>query len=100
MAGAVAHDFNNLLTIISGYARMGLDDLPARDELRESLNLAPEIFRGRKVNVEVECSSPLTLGMTVVDWWGVTGKAPNVTFLREIDADAYFDLIVDRLARL
>jgi purine nucleosidase len=38
--------------------------------------------------------------MTVVDWWGVTGKAPNVTLLREINADAYFDLIIDRLARL
>jgi hypothetical protein len=34
----VAHDFNNLLTIISGYARMGLDELPAGDELRESLS--------------------------------------------------------------
>jgi PAS domain S-box-containing protein len=37
LAGGVAHDFNNLLPIISGYARMGLDDLPAGDELRESL---------------------------------------------------------------
>ena len=31
-----AHDFN-LLTIISGYARMALDDLPPGDDLRESL---------------------------------------------------------------
>jgi PAS domain S-box-containing protein len=37
LAGGVAHDFNNLLTVISGYARMGLDDLPAEHELRESL---------------------------------------------------------------
>jgi PAS domain S-box-containing protein len=37
LAGGVAHDFNNLLTVISGYARMGLEDLPADHELRESL---------------------------------------------------------------
>ena len=30
------------------------------------------IFSGRRVNVEVECASPLSLGMTVVDWWAVT----------------------------
>ena len=37
LAGGVAHDFNNLLTVISGYARMGLDELPADDALREPL---------------------------------------------------------------
>ena len=62
--------------------------------------LAPEIFSGRKVNIEVECSSALTLGMTVVDWWGVTGKTPNVRFLRDVNAHAYFDLVIGRMARL
>jgi purine nucleosidase len=36
----------------------------------------------------------------VVDWWGVTGKQPNVLFLRAINADRYFDLVIERLARL
>lgn len=62
--------------------------------------LAPEIFSGRKVNIEVECSSVLTLGMTIVDWWGVTGKTPNALFLRDVNADAYFDLVIGRMARL
>jgi len=62
--------------------------------------LAPEIFAGKKVNVEVECSSPLTLGMTVVDWWAVTGKTPNVLFLRDVNVEAYFDLVIGRMARL
>jgi purine nucleosidase len=52
------------------------------------------------VNIEVECASVLTLGMTVVDWWGVTGRTPSVQFLREINGDAYFDLVIGRLARL
>jgi purine nucleosidase len=62
--------------------------------------LAPRLFGGRQVRVDVECASPLTLGMTVVDWWAVTQKPPNVLFLREIQADGYFDLVIERLARL
>jgi PAS domain S-box-containing protein len=37
LAGGVAHDFNNLLTIIGGYAKMALDDLPETDPLRDSI---------------------------------------------------------------
>ena len=62
--------------------------------------LQPDIFSGRKVRVDVECSSPLTLGMTVVDWWSVTDKPANVQFMRGIDADRYFDLVIERLGRL
>jgi purine nucleosidase len=80
--------------------KYGWDGGPLHDATVIAWLLAPEIFRGRKVNIEVECSSPLTLGMTVVDWWGVTGKTPNVRLLRDVNADAYFDLVIERLGRL
>jgi purine nucleosidase len=80
--------------------KYGWEGGPLHDATVIAYLLAPHLFSGRKVNVEVECQSPLTLGMTVVDWWAVTGKTPNVTVLREIDADGYFDLVIDRLARL
>jgi two-component system, cell cycle sensor histidine kinase and response regulator CckA len=31
LAGGVAHDFNNLLTVIAGYSRMILDELPSQE---------------------------------------------------------------------
>jgi len=50
--------------------------------------------------VEIETQSELTMGMTVADWWGVTDRAPNCTFMGDIDADGFFALLAERLARL
>lgn len=98
----VAEAFYHLLKFnkLFDERKYGWEGGPLHDATTIAYLLAPEIFRGRRVHVEVECSSALTLGMSVVDWWGVTGQAPNVTLLREIDADAYFDLVIGRLARL
>ena len=62
--------------------------------------LRPELFRGRTVNVAVETASALTIGMTVVDWWGVTGRRPNAQFITEAAADGFFELLLARLANL
>jgi len=62
--------------------------------------LQPGLFDGREVNVEIETASPLTLGMTVVDWWGVTGRKPNARLMNTVDAAGFFDLLTERLARL
>jgi purine nucleosidase len=62
--------------------------------------LRPNLYEGREVNVAVETQSPLTIGMTVVDWWGVTGRKPNVRFMNTVDADGFYDLLTKSLARL
>jgi purine nucleosidase len=62
--------------------------------------LEPELFHGRQVNVGVETASPLTLGMTVVDWFGVTGRRRNAAFMTEVDADGIYRLLRQLLARL
>ena len=60
----------------------------------------PKLFGGREVNVSIETASELTMGMTVVDWWGVTKQPKNATVMRDIDADGFFELLVERLGRL
>jgi inosine-uridine nucleoside N-ribohydrolase len=62
--------------------------------------LRPDLFGGREVNVTVETTSPLTVGMTVVDWWGVTDRPPNARFLTTVDAGGLYDLLTEKLARL
>ncbi len=98
----VAEAFYHLLKFnkIFDEQKYGWEGGPLHDATVIAYLLAPDIFTGRKVNVAVECESPLTLGMTVVDWWAVTGKPANVQFMRGIDADRYFDLVIERVARL
>jgi purine nucleosidase len=81
-------------------AKYGMDGAPLHDPGVIACLLRPELFGGRRVNVAVETASPLTLGMTVVDWWGVTDRPRNVQFMNAIDADGYYDLLIERIARL
>ena len=80
--------------------KYGSEGAPLHDPCTIAWLLAPELFTGRFVNVEIEVASPLTLGMTVADWWGVTGRAPNATFIGGVDADGFYTLLTERLARL
>lgn len=80
--------------------KYGTDGGPLHDPCVIAYLLRPELFTGRHCNVEVEISSELTMGMTVVDWWGVTDRSKNAMVMRDIDADGFFTLLTDRLARL
>lgn len=62
--------------------------------------LRPTLYEGRDVNVAIEIESPLTIGMTVVDWWGVTGRSVNARFMTKVDADGFYELLTEKLARL
>ena len=81
-------------------AKYGWPGAPLHDPTVIAYLLEPAIFSGRSCNVEVETASALTRGMTVADWWGVTDRPHNATFMRSADADRYFALLTERLARL
>lgn len=80
--------------------KYGTDGGPLHDPCVIAWLLKPELFSGRDCNVEIETGSELTMGMTVVDWWGVTGRARNAHVIRDVDADGFFALLSGRIARL
>ncbi len=80
--------------------KYGTDGGPLHDPNVIAYLLKPGLYSGRLCNVEIETASDLTLGMTVVDWWGVTKRKPNALVLRDMDSDGFFDLLTERLATL
>jgi purine nucleosidase len=81
-------------------AKYGSLGAPLHDPTVIAYLLKPELFKGRTINVSIETSSQLTLGMTVADWWQITDRPRNVHFLREVDDTGFFALLVERLGRL
>lgn len=80
--------------------KYGEDGGPLHDPCVMAFLLQPDLFKGKDCNVQVETGSELTMGMTVVDWWGVSGKPANCHVINQIDAAGFYSLIHDRLARL
>lgn len=80
--------------------RYGTEGAPLHDPCVIAWLLDPEIFSGRDCAVSVETMSELTMGMTVVDWWGLTDDPATAHVVRDLDAERFFDLVIDRLARL
>ncbi|TAV72006.1 nucleoside hydrolase [Rhizobium leguminosarum] len=80
--------------------KYGSDGGPLHDPTVVAYLLKPELFQGRDCNVEIEVQSELTVGMTVVDWWHVTERKRNARVMRYVDADGFFDLLIERFARI
>ncbi|CAN7202691.1 nucleoside hydrolase [Phyllobacterium sp. LjRoot231] len=80
--------------------KYGSDGGPLHDPNVIAYLLKPELYRGRQCNVMVDAANELTLGMTVVDWWGVTDRHKNALYIRYVDDEGFFDLLTERVARL
>lgn len=80
--------------------KYGIEGGPLHDPTVIAYLLSPGMFGGREVAVEIETAPGPTQGMTVVDWWGVTGAEPNALVMNEIDSDRFYDLLVELIGRL
>lgn len=80
--------------------KYGSEGAPLHDPCTVAYLIKPGLFAGRHINVEIETTSDLTLGMTVADWWDVTDRPANATFMKDLDVAGFYDLLADRLARL
>ncbi|MDJ0710826.1 MAG: nucleoside hydrolase [Woeseiaceae bacterium] len=78
--------------------KYGSEGAPLHDPCTIAWLLRPDLFATRRCNVSVEKDSELTLGHTAVDFWHVTDRSPNVDWTYEVDADGFYDLLVQRLA--
>jgi purine nucleosidase len=80
--------------------KYGTDGGPLHDPTVIAWLLDPGMFSGRQCNVEIEAGSDLTLGATVIDWWKVTGRTENAFVVKDVDADRFFELFIERVGRL
>ena len=80
--------------------KYGGEGAPLHDPCVIMWLLEPEIFKGRFINVTVETGSELTRGMTVADYWRITDRPRNVNYIRSADDARFYDILVERLARL
>jgi purine nucleosidase len=80
--------------------KYGWAGAPLHDPCVMAYLIDPTIFEGRRINVMVETASELTVGMTVADYWGVTDRPANCTYLRAANADRFYALLTERLKRL
>ncbi|MGI2259265.1 pyrimidine-specific ribonucleoside hydrolase RihA [Shewanella sp. GXUN23E] len=77
--------------------KWGFDGAPLHDPCTIAWLLQPEMFRGIDCHVAIETRSELTLGMTVVDRFGLTGKPANAHVLLGVDRQRFVDLLADSL---
>ena len=68
--------------------------------VRHAPLVSPGLVETKRRNVEVERVSELCRGRTVVDLWLRTDRLPNAHVGVDLDGDAFFDLLVERIARL
>ena len=67
---------------------------PVHDAFVTAYLINPDLIEGIQVNVDVETSSELTMGQTVVDTLGISGKKQNVLWMNNVDSDELFKLII------
>ena len=81
-------------------AKYGSQGAPLHDPCVIAYLLDPGLFTGRHVNVMIETRGAFTTGMTVADWWRVSGREPNAMFLGDVEAEGFYRLLTDRIGRL
>ncbi|OWF81860.1 pyrimidine-specific ribonucleoside hydrolase RihA [Yersinia alsatica] len=79
--------------------RWGFQGAPLHDPCTIAWLLAPELFTSIERWVGIETRGEYTQGMTVVDYYQLTGNKPNAEVLMGINRQGFIDLLVERVAR-
>jgi inosine-uridine nucleoside N-ribohydrolase len=76
------------------------DGAPIHDAVAVAQVLRPGIVETLHRHVDVDCESRLCRGRTVVDLWHRTENEPNADVGVDIDADAFLELLCERISTL
>lgn len=77
--------------------KWGFQGAPLHDPCTIAWLLKPDIFTTVERWVGVETQGKYTQGMTVVDYYFLTGNTPNTTVMTDIDREAFVELLAERL---
>jgi len=80
--------------------RYGFSGPPLHDPCVIAYLLQPDFFTSYRASVAVETTSELTMGRTVVDRWHVTNQPPNANVVESIEADGFYQLLTQAIAKL
>lgn len=75
----------------------GWDGPPLHDPVTIAYLIDPSLLKTKLMHTEIELRSTLCYGRTVCDYFGVTGKEPNVEVAVDIDTEKYWEIIRDTL---
>jgi purine nucleosidase len=61
--------------------------------------LNPTLYEGREAHVEIDVSSTIMTGRSIVDWYGKRQYKSNAMAINQVDSDGFFNLLTERLKR-
>nr|WP_157505849.1 nucleoside hydrolase [Geminicoccus roseus] len=101
IGGKVAEAAHGLLDFFNRFdmERYDTPGAPLHDPCVIAWLIDPSIFKGKDCPVEIELEGR-SVGRTLVDWWNSERRPPNAMVMNEVDADRFFVLLTERLARL
>lgn len=76
------------------------NEIRFHDTCAISYLVTPELFEGEDYYVEVEMTSPLTAGTTIVDYAKRSGKTPNAKVLHNVKRQAFIEQFIDAVATM
>ena len=78
---------------------LGYAGAPVHDAVAVTALVRPDLLVTRDLFVEVETGGDYCRGATIGDYYGISGKEPNVRCITDIDRQGFVDLLVDAVSR-
>lgn len=74
---------------------IGYAGAPMHDPCAVAALIRPDLFQMKDYYVQIETEGEFCKGTTVADVYGVTGRAPNVRCMMDVDREGFADFLVE-----